>query len=293
MERAIVPYRGKRYKLTVPRPMSYSVNPYVQAARWGMDNPNTVRAGVEALKFASRSTYRAGKYVVGKRKRGMTSRRAKIEAKVGDKNRTPPNRVETNETKDAVTRTLYATDLTDIERHTTAANLGLPGSRNTNVISFSGFKYCISVKNTSTAELYFNLAIIVPKNPTEFRTLQGAISGFFRSESGTTRETDFSENLSGLEFRCLPINAGKFTVLSHKRYLIRQNVFANSIVLEKYVNLYGRKFTYNSNDSYSMQDPVYFVYWMDNMGATIGQASTTGAKVQVRLIKYFRDKFGG
>jgi hypothetical protein len=63
--------------------------------------------------------------------------------------------------------------------------------------------------------MYWNWAIISPK--AECGSV--ASGGFFRASS-ESRSQDFGRQLTGSQFRCLPINTDKYVILKHKRFRI-------------------------------------------------------------------------
>lgn len=292
MPKSIVAYRAPL--LTYAPYARRMVSPKVAAA---------VRAGYTAYKYRKYG-YKIAKWGANRWRARNKAKKAKLKKLyVGDRptKRGPSNRAEVSKHDRVMsTRAMYTTDITNLAKHTTVAATGLPGGRNTNVINLSGFKYCFELRNNLNKPINFHIAVVVPKQPASFAL--SSHLGFFRAQSGTIREADFDTNLTGNEFRCLPINSAKFHILQHQRFQIapaktsgtyNKDGPKNWATRDKYVNLKNRRFTYTDSNS-PMQPKVYLIHWCDQHDAAGGSASVSSAlNTQERVITYFRDKYGG
>jgi hypothetical protein len=109
-------------------------------------------------------------------------------------------------------RTLHTFNLCQVPLQATNTGPTI-NTRERQLINLKGFKFCVEVRNETTAPMYYNWAIISPKDSTAT-----AISSteFFRG-NGISRNQAFDTTLSG-QMHCLPINSDKFTILEHKRF---------------------------------------------------------------------------
>lgn len=293
MPKAVVAYRAPL--LTYAPYARKLVSPRIATA---------VRAGYTAYKYRKYG-YKIAKWGARRWRARNKAKKAKLKRLyVGDRptRKGPANRVETLKEDRAVnTRTMYYVDVCNLDKHTTIAATGLPGGRNTNVINLSGFKYCFQFRNNLARPVNYHIAVVVPKQPATF-SLSPHL-GFFRSQTGTTRETDFDTALTGVEFKCLPINSAKFHILQHHRFQIgpakisgayNKDGEKNWATKEKYVTMKNRRFTYTDEDGAPMQPRVFLVHWCDQHDASGGSQQISSAiNTQERVVTYFRDKYGG
>lgn len=192
------------------------------------------------------------------------------------------------------TRTLNSRQIVDIPKGTNNDR------RNRDIMNCRGFKICCEIRNASVKPLYFNMAVICPKETrADVTTL--APQDFFRSY-GADRSQDFGTFLTGMELHCLPINSDKFAVLRHWRYRLTGANSAstaplgynaasgrNFANLDRYVKL-GRQIRYkNQNDEITSGD-VLLVWWCDEMFANGGTAAQVGLlDMTLRIVTYFRN----
>jgi len=185
---------------------------------------------------------------------------------------------------------LYEVEMTNIDS-TTNNTISL---RQRDIINVRGFKICMEVTNKGAVPLYFNVAVIAPKD--------GAAGvntvDFFRS-SATERARDFSTDLTSLEYHCLPINTDRYTVLKHKRYRLLSgptgsdyiaNSGKNYMNLDWYIPL-KRQVRFNNGDGGSPESgKVYFVYWGSGFGQNGGVIQgNADMEITERIVTYFRE----
>lgn len=108
----------------------------------------------------------------------------------------------------------YGNDLTLIAKSDDGLNT--IDERQRQQIIISGFSIKWSFNNRAAGPIFFNIAVVNPKNQ---NTPTMSTDGFFR-DYNLSRDVNFSTSLSGLEMHSLPISTDKFRVLAHKRFII-------------------------------------------------------------------------
>lgn len=254
-----------------------------------------------AARVAGRAIVGAWRRYSGRKRRGYPARitnpynkkRARFSTRmVGMPNgaTTSKSTVIANETLIARnTRTLYNLDLTAL-----AQGIAI-NQRLRQHTRMSGFKICMEVNSSKNNPLYFNVAIIAPKQTTNdsVDTLN-----FFRNNTDA-RSMDFSTGRTGLEFHCCPINSDDYTILKHRRYVLtttgaptgiyNRQSGSSWINLNWYIKL-NRQIRYLPGESSTPTDGrVFHVFWFDNWGATSGTAAAACATVSSKVIAYFRE----
>ena len=189
------------------------------------------------------------------------------------------------------TRSFHVTDITQLEQATSANSIS---RRQRQIVYLKGFKICEEVSSNRDSPLYYHIAVIAPHGNTSTPNT----TDFFRSTGGTTRSVNFGTSLSSIEFRCLPINTDKYTVLWHERIMLNpvNNTasFAardgrNYGLVEKYIKM-NREIRYDDTTSGSCENPVYVVHWADEYQTPGGGAAVTGAySKQRRYVMYFKE----
>lgn len=186
------------------------------------------------------------------------------------------------------TRTLYDTPLLNLTKGTAIDN------RERDLINFRGCKICLSfVNDVSTyspngEKLFWNMAIISPKDETTKTTF--TTTKFFRG-SGSTRYHAFDNNLTALEFRCLPINTDEFNVLKHKRMVLAPYSAVdgtNNKMIEFYWSL-NRQIRYEDGTAFPEGKQVYLVQWFDTQNSAAASVPRLVGDMQERVVKYFRE----
>jgi len=187
------------------------------------------------------------------------------------------------------TRTLYSASVCRIPQGTEI------NERLRKHVNLRGFKVCFELLNTQPTPMYFNIAVVAPKNTTN----QNVDNNKFFRDTSTDRARDFGNGLTGLEFHCLPINTDDYTVLKHKRFRlgpvgsnpeIAENVTNNYKNVDWYIPLKRQVRYTNAEDNKPTDGDVYVVYWCDKMFAASGDTPSTAAVgVTQRYITYFRE----
>lgn len=257
-------------------------SPYKRARIAGTVARYAVNYGPKAYKAARR---------LARWYRKKRSQRSKIGENLGTANAKRHTTLLTAGLTDISTRTLYTQHLTAVNSFGTDAN-----DRARNVVNFRGFRLCLHFANQLSNPMYLNVAVV--SNKAEATT--PGITEFFRNTGGSSRSQSFSNTLSPLEFRCTPINADKYAVLSHKRYLLAGNGNGstthddrsrpNYIVKKMYKKL-NRQLRFAANtDGIPDNDPVYLVWWCDDVTAVATSTPITNAcKYSMHLTTYFRE----
>ena len=187
------------------------------------------------------------------------------------------------------TRTLYILDLTQL-----AQGIAL-NQRLRQHSKISGFKICMEVNSTRNNPLYFNMAVISPKQTTNDSV---EATNFFRNNTDA-RSMDFSIARTGMEFHCCPINTDDYTILKHRRRVLtttgaptgiyNRQYGSSWINVEEYIRL-KRQVRYLPGESSTATDGrVFHVFWFDNWGAAGGTAAAACASVSSRVTTYFRE----
>lgn len=174
------------------------------------------------------------------------------------------------------------------------------GSRDGNTILFKGVRLRIMYENPTTDPVYMNMALIS----------HGAVS--MASYSGLTGPPDFFRNLNGSnhsdaglswnnigltinDYRSLPINNRKYTVLWHYRKNLGPKDFTGNFAsgfmpsagrIDRYIKI-NKRIAYESNNSESAETKITLCYWF-----TIHGTNTTvnsACRLQRQIVSYFRD----
>lgn len=187
------------------------------------------------------------------------------------------------------TRTLYTHNLVTIQEGTAI------DERMRRIVNIRGFHICAELRNRSTAPMYMNVAILATKGGTESSSV--GVSDFFRASVGGNRARDFANDLTGMEFHCLPINTDRYTILRHKRFRFIEDggTTYNSQSGRDYTNInwyvrLNRQLRYDSNTGTPESGNVYLVYWADLFETNSGTAPITGAfSNSWRVVTTFRE----
>lgn len=190
------------------------------------------------------------------------------------------------------TRTLYAEPLVNISH--TASNV--VNGRQRNIVNISGFKICWELRNESNAGLWFNYAIIAPRND-----LGGPTTPDFFRSNGTERGEDFSVSLDSNRFHCANINTDKYIVLKHKRSMFIPTANTGTDIAHsgknfRHYQMYIKMKRQIRFDSTATAIPTtrqpYLVYWMDKVLTPGGTAATTVATENLHITTYWREPLG-
>jgi len=277
----INPYRGGReirYAMRTARRMGLgaSLSPKARMAMslggWAMKN----RAGIMKTGAMFKRAFRA---------RRSYKAKARFSRKLIGENKGSPRK--SHEVYHgrifASTRTLYKKNLTEIPLNTTTNDIH---KRNRHVTFISGFKCCLEITNLASVPMYFNYAILAPKNGDTIST-----TDFFRGNNAD-HAVDFDFQLSSNDFHCRPLNTDELVVLKHKRYLLAKSegeaARSTYINLDFYVPL-KRQVRYENTSTTPSTGAVFACFWCDKFqvdGGTISTAATVN--VTERYITYFK-----
>lgn len=245
-------------------------NPYVRAGFITAAGLMAARAGLRAYRRR-----RKGIGNIGKPRGTSTSKRIQI----------------TNTNAYANTRTLYDTELTEIDKGSTDRI----DQRIRDMSYISGFKICIEALNKTSDPIYLNVAVVHDKRSNDTSTLLGS-ADFFRG-MGSSRAREFGIALTANEFHCLPLNVDRFTVLYHSRSTLApkfsgttgdfvNNRGKNYINIDKWVKL-KRQIRYESNNA---QSKVWLIWWCDKWGApAMTPVANDVIDFNHRVVTYFRE----
>lgn len=166
-------------------------------------------------------------------------------------------------------------------------------------VNFRGVKFCInwdSVASTiSTLKLYCHIAIVSPKG---CATQEGEIGtdDFFRSQGDSSnRAVNFEDFRSGMDMYCLPINTDKYNVHKHKRFAIGPTDATNQ-GREKMNTFYlplKRQIRYKPAPSPEPEGKnMFLLMWCSAANEAAGAPGFDAARINLRLVKYFREPRG-
>lgn len=242
-----------------------------------------------------KKAYRAAKWIRNKRRKRFSTRN--VGEPIGTSNSKRCETGTNGTTPEPLrTRSLYNQGLVDIQRQAQFENN--LDRRIRDVINLRGVRVCMEVQNTSDAPMYFNMAIISPKDGTS--GIQQ--NDFFRSQKGGgDRSVDFNIQLTSGEFHCLPINNDKYTVLKHKRFrlapkpigLTAANYTQGQGLNYKNIDFYQpikRQIRYQADSVTPQSGQVWMVWWCDNFLTPGGTSSQVNKGFfSYRTIAYFRE----
>lgn len=191
------------------------------------------------------------------------------------------------------TRTLWSDDISQLPKTTGTA--GELDSRQRDIANLRGIKFCYEVRNDRSEPMYFNWAVISPKN-SDVTSIPTA--DFFRDWT-TARAIAFSNTLTGNDFHCRPINTDLYDVITHKRYVLAAanesatnasytSNRSNYVNIMKYIKI-GRQFRYDAGSSDAEGRRLFVVFWGDFWGRNSGSTGTSNIFMNRRAILYFRE----
>lgn len=181
------------------------------------------------------------------------------------------------------------------------STVGALNQRLRDIVHFVGVKICMSVLlntgvNTPQGQhVYMNVAVISAKEQNLSTPDSVPPENFFRG-NGIERGTDFSTNLTALEFRCLPINSDKYTIHYHKRHTLApfsSNEGRNQMTTEFYIPV-NRQIRYDRGSENPDGANMFLVYWADFQDkAGLTPIVTGNLNQQVRIVRYFKEPRNG
>lgn len=138
--------------------------------------------------------------------------------------------------------------------------------------------------------VFVNIAVLAQKNAA---TGNVPTDDFFRAiKNNDERAVNFSVDLTSEEFRNLPINTDLYTVLKHKRYVLRPYLSG----VDKYwktINWYipiKRQLVYENTANTSCRNKIHLCIWCDKINEPAGSAASGNQiNFQFRTTTYFRD----
>jgi len=192
------------------------------------------------------------------------------------------------------TRELYSFNLVGIPRSTTN-EIDL---RERQVANIRGVRICLALRNNLNTVIFFNVAVIVPKD--KYNTSTPIEDEDFFRGTGQERSIPFSTGLNSLDFHCRPINTDKYTILFHKRYRIGESRDAetspdfttngtNYMNFDRWVKINRQLQWPDRNSTFPVQAP-FLVYWADRMLNGDGALSEANAfTLMERFVCYYRE----
>jgi len=173
-------------------------------------------------------------------------------------------------------------------------------TRQRNVVNFRGLKICVQldlqeVTGSTGDNVYVNFALVSPKNQYDKDATIGT-DEFFRGQDGS-RFTDFTgANLTGLDCRCLPINADKYIIHTHKRMKMGpwESTEGKGEKTFEFYHKLGRQVPYNTTGTadhltYPEGRDIWMVYWCAEASEGLGTPTTGLLGVRYRILQYFRE----
>lgn len=187
-------------------------------------------------------------------------------------------------------RTIYDFNVTLVPKTTT----NVIDQRQRDLINMRGVKICMEVTNNTADPLYFNLAVISPRNKA---AVVVSNTNFFRANVASRAVNFDSTSLNGLDYACRPINTDEFIVLRHWRYTLigTDNTSGtvamsgkNTRVIMKYVPI-KRQIRYDSSSN-PINGNVFVVYWAAKYASPSGVSPVANQyNTTQELITYFRE----
>lgn len=276
---AALAYRGAKRLRT-----AYAVGSYAWRHR-----RNIVR-GARTIQRAYR------RYRRYKRKRGYKPSKSYIGERVGTSSAKFSYTYKTLALND--TKTLYAEKVNALNRSASDNHISQPQR---DIINMRGFKICFMARNERLTPMFFNMAVLIPKQNNTIDQLN-----FFRNSSlqslasANSRYTAFDASLTGMELHCNPINTDAYVVLRHWRRLIgpkpgdstaTYNTYSakNWFTLDKYVKI-KRQIRYNASGTDPINGDVWLCWWWSPFLSPTSEAPIVGAVTkELHTVMYWRE----
>lgn len=280
---ALVPYVGR---LAMAGARSRAMVRYTPRVAWAARTIGRFARRYVTRRVSSYMRKRRGGYLAHPNKRMF--RRSNIGDPVSSTN-AKSTLIDNTQSIVRSTRILYFLDITQLAQNALEIN-----TRQRQHVNMRGFKICMEVTNTTPNALYFNVAVIAPKD--DGATFSG--NDFFRQNT-QFRSQNFSNALSGMEFHCLPINTDDYTVLRHKRYQLNHQNSTNAFANRQYGTSYRtidwyvplkRQVRYRGGETTeATSGKVLHVFWFALFNSAAGAGSTQCGITSQRIITYFRE----
>jgi len=275
----------------------------IQAARSPMGTralQNLRMSAVRRIQGAGRSYLhrkrsKAGKYVRGRSKRrnvGMQQRLA-IGTRVGS-SVSKCDQIEDSFAQG--TKTLRQYKLLDLAK---SNDLSDTQSRNRDLVNFRGIKLCINFQNvTNSVDAYYgrimhgHVAVVSPRALDA--TTDVPFGDFFRSQGEVgKRGKDFAIDLTGLDFRCLPINTDLYYIHQHYKFKLARSSTTSGgteMLYEKYLPL-KRQIRYENQGSTPEGKNMYLLMWYSFVGEPGGSTPAGTINCEMRVTRFFKESF--
>lgn len=188
--------------------------------------------------------------------------------------------------------TLQIWNPTTISRSTGVDDLN---TRESDTAVIKGFRLCMELANVNTTTpMYYNLALVVPRDNTSVSS-----TDFFRSQGGTSRSANFDPaTLSAMELHCLPINTDRYVVLWHKRHRLEAGDVTSMGRDKKNIDFYTtiqKQIRFDDALSNPRKD-IFLVGWASFFGRTAGTTAASGQndtsetfRYALKVVTYFDD----
>ena len=268
-----------------------NANPYYSLASYAYNHRAQIKRGVG-------TAWKAGK-TIAKFVQSHHSRKRKRGAKFSMRRIGNPKGSSTCKSREGLSysdtpqdRTLIVMDVVSRLPHSPDDNIN---ARSRNVVNISGFKYCFHVRNNFRIPLSYHFAVCVDKKHGN----EPYINNFFRAPGeGNNRSQNFSDQLSGLDMKCQPINTDRYIVLRHERYTIpgaeqsmtyNANGRNNFMTIEKYVKV-NRQIRFEGHGDDTSQTRILIFIWTSQIDAISGDPGVQDVMRQhVNTQTYFRE----
>lgn len=232
--------------------------------------------------------------VINKRKKMITKR--KIGNRIGQSN-AKQNAIQQALT--VATKSLQSEALLNLPKIAAGATTMNTRERRTDVVNWRGIKFCLNFRNlggpTSTpypsVPLHIHVAVISRKASNILAT-----TDFFRAAGDdNSRAVNFTNALSGMDLRCLPINTDEFDILKHKRIILAPYDVDDGRQ-HRYMEFwlpFRRQIRYETSSDSPEGRNLWLVHWASFPDEIAGALGVNNAyTVDYRIVKYFRDPVG-
>lgn len=191
--------------------------------------------------------------------------------------------------------TLRSFNLAQIERADAFDQLD---RRERDMVNIRGFKICVHFRNKSTAvPFYLHVAVVCPKS-----TLVVNTGDFLRGHGAVDKNLDLTTAVtSSLQTWCNGINTDLYTILMHKRYILKYNSqdagtwggkskSTNIVHFQKYMK-FKKQLRYDGANNTPEADNPFLLFWYDiaerPLGVTAGSAPDL--VFSQHIVTYFRE----
>ena len=195
-----------------------------------------------------------------------------------------------------LTRTLYQVNALRINKQSANDELKY---RDKDITLVKGLKFIFNLTNQGQRPIYFNLAVVSPKNETGTVTT----NRFFRSNDIDNRAANFDNNRTSIEFHHDGINTDIFDVIKHHRRIIRpaghgtdgrkggdyDSSGSSYQVIKQYVPIH-RKFAYGGSATLPSGRSLYVIYWCDFWGNPAVSTPESALAVENQITIFHTDQ---